>query len=128
MHPSSKVQLSEQLKHMQELGTTMSMLFMTVRTTRDGMLAGVVERELKLDYPRAGFMDFARAGRFLTFCKRNNLNVTKERWGRERVFRASIGFGISKAVELISQCFHEVYGHSGPFALDLQGYGWQPLN
>lgn len=112
---------------MQEHGNTMSMLFMTVKTTTDGMLAGVVDRELKLDYPRAGFWDFARSSRFLAFCHRTNLLVTKECWGKERVYRASIGSDIPKAIEIIPECFEEVYGHSGSFALKLQGYGWQPV-
>jgi hypothetical protein len=125
MHPKSKEELITQLRQMRELGTTLDMLTMTVKTTSHGMIAGVVDRELKLDYPHAGWLDIIRLYRFLSFCRCHNLSVTKERWGRERIYRTSIGTDPVAASSIIDKCFKQVFNHSGPYGLELRHLGWQ---
>ena len=106
----------------------MSMLVITVRGTCDGLMAGIKENGYSLDYPHAGWLDFVRVHRFAAFCRTRGLSLRMERWGKERVSRAAIGSIAVDAVEVIDRCFAAVYHHSGPFDLDLRGFGWQPAS
>jgi hypothetical protein len=126
MHPTSREVLAGHLRDLQDHGTTMNILFMTVRTTSDGLLAGIADSIFKLDYPRAGLLDFRRTNRFVSFCKARGLPLSKQRWGKERIYRASIGTDIDQALELIDECFDWVYDHKGPFAADFRPFGWSP--
>ena len=128
VHPKSKEELIAELRQMREVGTTLSMLVMTVKTTSHGMLAGVVDGDLKLDYPRAGWLDIVSPYRFLSFCHRHNLSVTKERWGKERIYRTSIGTDPITASSIIDKCFEQVFHHSGSYGLELRYFGWQSSN
>ena len=104
----------------------MSMVVMTVRGTHDGLLAGINNKGFSLDYPHGGWLDFVRIHRFTTFCRTSGLSLRTERWGKERVSRAAIGSIAVDALEIIDRCFAAIYYHSGPFDLDLRGFGWQP--
>ena len=126
MNSNARHELIRELTHLQSHGTRMSMLVMTVRTTANGLLAGIEGDVFSLDYPKAGWLDFIRAGRFESFCKERRLLTHRERWGRERVIRAAIGSNPVTAAETIDACFCAVYGESGPFGLELRGFGWQP--
>ena len=128
MHPSSMDSLVEHLQHLVIYGSSSDMLAVTVKTTSDGLLVGVADGELRLDYPQAGWLDFRRAYKFRSFCSTNSLSVTKERWGREIVYRAAIGREPKSAAEAIDHCFATLYGHTGPYALKLQATGWSPSN
>jgi hypothetical protein len=128
MHEIGRGELIAELSHMQQHGTSMSMLVMTVRNTSNGLLAGVVDGVFSLDYPIAGWLDFLRTQRFKSFCKRRGFPARRERWGSERVIRASIGSKVAEAGEAIDACFLAVYGDSGSFGLELRGFGWQPSN
>ena len=99
---------------------------MTVATTSDGMVAGVVDGKLSLDYVRAGWLDFFRSKSFLNFCAKNRLTVDKVDWGRERVYRASLGKDIQGAADMVDRCFAEVFGHGGPFRIEFRPFGWTP--
>jgi hypothetical protein len=126
MNNAARTDLLRELEHIQQHGDHMSMLVITVRGTCDGLMAGIKEREFSLDYPHAGWLDFVRVHRFATFCRTRGLSLRTERWGKERVSRAAIGSIAVDAVEIIDRCFAAVYHHSGPFDLDLRGFGWQP--
>ena len=128
MNESARGDLIGELEHMQQHGSSMSMLVMTVRNTSNGLLAGVADNAFTLDYPTAGWLDFLRARRFRSFCKRRGFVTRREQWGSERVIRASIGSGSAEAAETIDACFAAVYGETGPFGLELRGFGWQPSN
>ena len=121
-------ELINELEHLLENGNDMSMLVMTVRNTSNGLLAGVCDSEICLDYPKSGWLDFLRTNRFLAFCKRNNFTVNKVKWGSERVFRAAIGSNSAIAADVIDSCFNAVYGEAGSFGLKLSGIGWEPSN
>ena len=106
----------------------MSMLFMTVRTTSNGLIATVEDGTFQLVYPIAGWLDFLGANRFKAFCKKRGLATRKDNWGKERVIRAAIGSDAVAAVDEIDACFAAVFGESGGFGLELRGLGWQPSN
>lgn len=126
MNPSARSELIGELEHMQRHGNTMSMLVMTVRNTSNGLIAGITAGVFSLDYPRAGWLDFARARKFASFCKQRGFLMRKEKWGSERVIRAAIGASAADAAESIDACFAAVYGERGAFGLELRGFGWQP--
>jgi hypothetical protein len=128
MNNAARSDLLLALEHMQQHGDHMSMLVITVRGTSDGLLAGIKEKGFSLDYPRVGWLDFVRAHRFASFCRRRGLSLRTERWGKERVSRAAIGSITVDAVQTIDECLTAVYHHSGPFGLELRGFGWQPLS
>jgi len=124
MHPISFDELVEKLTQMREFGNSTMMLFVTVRTTSDGLLAGLNEgRALELQYPRAGIFDFVRVLRFVRFCRRKGLSWQKYRWGRERVYAADVGYDPARAANLFDSCFGSIFGHYGPFAVRLHGIG-----
>lgn len=106
----------------------MSMLIMTVRNTSNGLIAGIVGDVFSLDYPRAGWLDIFRTRSFESFCKQHGFSTRREKWGNERVIRAAIGSRAEDAADTIDACFSAVYGESGPFSLELRGFGWQPSN
>ncbi len=51
--------------------------------------------------------------------------MTRHWWGDVRVSCAVIGTTATEAAHTIAECFANVYGASGAFALRLQGMGWQ---
>jgi hypothetical protein len=126
MNPSARSELIGELEHMQKHGNSLSMLVMTVRTTSNGLTAGINGGVFSLDYPRAGWLDFSRAKRFESFCKQQGFPTHKEKWGKERIIRAAIGSSAIDAAAAIDACFCAVYGESGAFGLQLRGFGWQP--
>lgn len=126
MNPIARSELIGAPEHMQRHGNTLSMLVMTVRNTSNGLIAGISEVVFSLDYPRAGWLDFARTRKFASFCKQRGFLTRKEKWGRERVIRAAIGANAVDAAESIDACFAAVYDERGPFGLELRGFGWQP--
>jgi hypothetical protein len=128
MNESARSDLIVELEHMQQHGSRMSMLVMTVRNTSNGLLAGFAGDAFSLDYPIAGWLDFLRTRRFRSFCEQHGFAARRERWGRERVVRANIGSSAADAAEAIDACFAAVYGESGSFGLELRGFGWQPSN
>jgi hypothetical protein len=125
MNLSARSELIGELEHMQRHGNTLSMLVMTVRNTSNGLIAGITAGVFSLDYPRAGWLDFARARRFVSFCKQRGFLTRQEKWGSERVIRAAIGTNAVDAAEAIDACFCAVYNESGAFGLELRGFGWQ---
>ena len=128
MNESARSELIGELEHLQQHGSRMSMLIMTVRNTSSGLLAGIVGDAFSLDYPIAGWLDFIRTRRFRSFCKQRGFATRRERWGSERVIRAAIGSSAADAAEAIDACFTAVYGERGSFGLELRGFGWQPSN
>lgn len=128
MNESARSELIGELEHMQQHGSSISMLVMTVRNTSNGLLAGVVGNVFSLDYPIAGWLDFARTRRFRSFCKQGGFAIRRERWGRERVIRAGVGSSATRAAEAIDACFTAVYGEQGSFGLELRGFGWRSSN
>jgi hypothetical protein len=125
MNESARSELIGELEHMRQHGSRMSMLVMTVRNTSNGLLAGLADDAFTLNYPVAGWLDFFRTRRFRSFCKRRGFAALRERWGGERVVRACIGSSVAGAVEAIDACFTAVYGDTGPFGLEIRGFGWQ---
>jgi hypothetical protein len=128
MNESARSDLIGELEHMQQHGSRLSMLVMTVRNTSNGLLAGIVGDTFSLDYPIAGWLDILRTRRFRSFCKQRGFDTRRERWGSERVIRAGIGSSVADAAEAIDACFAAVYGENGSFGLELRGFGWQPSN
>jgi hypothetical protein len=126
MNPNARSELIGELEHMQRHGNTLSMLVMTVRNTSNGLIAGIAAGVFSLDYARAGWLDFARARRFVSFCKQRGFLTRQEKWGSERVIRAAIGTDAADAADAIDACFAVVYGERGAFGLALRGFGWQP--
>jgi hypothetical protein len=117
------------LNHLREHGDTMSMLFMTVRTTSDGMVAGVVPGvSLVLDFlhgPRRGLINSFRFGRF---CRGRRLRSSWETWGSEKVSRAFLGMNAELGAASIDECFAAMFGQRGAFAIDFRSFGWQLSN
>lgn len=70
LHSASKTELVENLRGLLERGDSMSMLFMTVRTTSYGLIAGVLPEELVLDFAHGKWRGFFEPSRFRTFCRR----------------------------------------------------------
>jgi hypothetical protein len=128
MNNAARADLLRELEQMLEHGDEMSMLFITVRGTSDGLLVKIKDKQFSINYPRAGWLDFPRVHRFKAFCKRNGLSLRTETWGKERVSRAAVGSSAVDAVRLIDECFAAIYDHSGPFGLQLHGLGWQPAS
>ena len=128
MNSSARSELIRELEHLLEHGTSMSMLVMTVRNTSNGLLAGVNGDVLSLDYVIAGWLDLSRTQRFKSFCRQRGFVIQRVRWGKERVVRAAIGKNVAQAADAIDACFSAVFGESGPFGLELRGFGWQPSN
>jgi hypothetical protein len=128
MNNAARIDLIGQIEHLREHGDRMSMLVVTVRNTSNGLLVGIRNGQISLDYPKAGWLDVARARKFRSFCKASGFATRRETWGKERVLRANIGVDASRAADTIDACFSAVYGESGPFGLDLRGFGWQPSN
>lgn len=128
MNSSARSDLIRELEHLLEHGTSMSMLVMTVRNTSNGLIAGLDGEALSLDYVIAGWLDFPRTRRFKSFCSQRGLLTQRVRWGKERVVRAAIGKNVEQAADAIDACFSAVFDESGPFGLDLRGFGWQPSN
>jgi hypothetical protein len=124
MHPASKSLLSAHLAALRENGTSGSILFMTAVGTSDGLLAGVEDGVLQLDYPRAGIFDFRRVFRFRQYCATYGYRIRTERWGKELIYRAGIGSAPIVAADAIDGCFTAVYGKRGPFALEFRPVGW----
>ncbi len=129
MHSASKAELVAHLNRLREHGDTMSMLFMTVRTTSDGMVAGVIPGvSLVLDFahgPRRGLID---SFRFSRFCRNLRLRSSWETWGKEKVSRAFLGMDAELGAASIDDCFAAMFGHRGAFAIDFRPFGWQPSN
>ena len=128
MNSSARSDLVRELEHLRQHGTSMSMLVITVRNTSNGLLAGICGNMLSLDYPVAGWLDFVRTRNFKSFCNQRGFVTRKERWGKERVIRATIGSNVEQVADAIDACFEAVYGESGAFGLELRGFGWQPSN
>jgi len=126
MNSAARSDLTEHLEHLKEHGNSMSMLFITVRNTSNGLLAGITDEGLSLDYAKAGWMDLSRTSRFKSFCKSRGFALRSVKWGKNRVFRANIGLDVGRAVNVIDECFNVVYGEAGSFGLELRGFGWQP--
>jgi len=121
--------LTEKLSAMRESGTTMSMLFVTVAGTSDGLIAGLgPSGSLQLQYVRAGLWDIARVGRFKSFCRANELAWKKLQWESEHVFSADVGADPELAADLFDRCIVAVYGHREPYAIELRGMDWQPTS
>lgn len=128
MNSTARSELIAQLDHLLNHGDSMSMLVITVRNTSNGILAGLRNDSISLDYPKAGWLDIVRTRRFKTFCKSRGFEMQRARWGKERVIRANIGSDSGRAADTVDACFNVVYDESGPFALELRGFGWQPSN
>jgi len=128
MNSGARSDLVRELEHLLQHGTSMSMLVMTVRNTSNGLLAGISDNVLSLDYPIAGWLDFVRTRNFKSFCTQRGFVTRKVRWGKERVIRTAIGSNVEQAADTICACFGAVYGESGAFGLELRGFGWQPSN
>ncbi len=129
MHPSSRDELVENLTHLREHGNNVTLLFVTVQTTSDGLIAGVDEKgSLQLHYPQGGLFDFRRVRSFLSFCRSSGLSWRKQRWGKERMYSTDLGYDPDRGAELFDCCFATVYGHSGSYAVKFMGIGWQPSN
>lgn len=126
MNNAARSELIRQLEHMKHHGSRMSMLVMTVRNTSNGLLAGLNGETLSLDYPKAGWLDVARACKFKVYCKSQGYPISLGKWGKERVIRACVGSDISHAADAIDGCFEAVYAESGAFGLELRGLDWQP--
>jgi hypothetical protein len=106
----------------------MSMLFMTVRTTSCGLIAGVVQEGLVLDFAHGTWRGFFEPRRFRIFCEAHQLKLTKETWGREKVSRAYLGTDPTRAAKIIDACFDHMFNQRGPYAVDYRYVGWQPPN
>lgn len=128
MNGAARTELIGKLEHLKEHGDRMSMLVITVRSTSNGLLAGITAEGLSLDYPKAGWLDFVRSNRFTSFCKSQGFAMQRVMWGKERVIRANIGSDLSRAADAIDACFNAVYNETGPFSLEFRGFGWQPSN
>jgi hypothetical protein len=129
VHPVSRDKPIEQLNHLRSHAGPSSILFVTVDTTSDGLLAGATAAgDFRLDYVQAGWFDFVRLWRYLSFCKSRKLPVLRERWGNETIFRAQIGQDVGNAADYFDACFRSVYGHAGPYAVTFLGVGWQSPN
>ncbi|GFE79979.1 hypothetical protein GCM10011487_19790 [Steroidobacter agaridevorans] len=124
MHEVSRRELIGELAYMQQHGTSLSMLIITVRNTSNGLLAGIVGGVFSLDYPIAGWLDFRRTQRFNAFCKRQGFSTCRQKWGSERVIRAEIGMNPASAADAIDACFSAVFMESGSFGLVLRQFGW----
>jgi len=113
MNSAARSELIKQLEHLKENGDRMSMLVMTVRNTSNGLLAGITDEGLSLDYPKAGWLDFARSNRFKSFCKSHGFAIKRIKWGKERVIRANIGTDIGRAADAIDACFNALREENG---------------
>jgi hypothetical protein len=102
------------------------MLYITVRTTSDGLIAGVGDgRQIVMQYPRAGIFDFVRTRLFARFCSAKGLECIQLKWGRERILSAPLGSDPASAADVIDECIGAVFAHDGPFAVDLNGFDWK---
>lgn len=128
MNSTARSELIVQLDHLLEHGDSMSMLVINVRNTSNGILAGLKDGEISLDYPKTGWLDIVRTRRFKAFCRDRGYNTQSVSWGKERIVRANIGTDSSRAADTIEACIGAVYGETGPFGLELRGFGWQPSN
>ncbi|NVJ61913.1 MAG: hypothetical protein HWE27_16095 [Gammaproteobacteria bacterium] len=106
----------------------MSMLVITVRNTSNGILIGLSDGEISLDYRKAGWLDIVRTRKFKSFCKDGGYQTQRVLWGKERIIRAKIGTESSQAADAIDACFASVFGETGSFSLELRGFGWRPSN
>jgi hypothetical protein len=125
MNLEARAELLRALDYLQQHGSPSSMLVMTVRTTSNGLLAGIEDGEFRLDYARAGWLDVIRTHRFASFCRTKGITVCRVRWGKERISRAAIGRVPSAAADVIDGCFAAVYGETGPFGLELRTFDWR---
>jgi hypothetical protein len=128
VHSASRAELIENLGALLERGNSMSMLFMTVRSTSCGMIASVVPEELVLDIAHGTWRGFFEPRRFRNFCGTQQLKCSKETWGREKVSRAYLGRDPSRAAKIIDACFGHMFNQRGSFAIDFRYVGWQRSN
>jgi hypothetical protein len=99
---------------------------MTVRETPYILVVTLKDGAFSLDYPHTGWLDVIRAHRFASFCRRRGFPVRKEMWGKGCTSCALIGSAATDAAQTIGECFSTVYRVSGPFGVNLQGFGWRP--
>jgi hypothetical protein len=128
MNHSARTDLIRELEYLQQHGTAMSMLFVTARSTSCGLVAGINDTTFTLDYVLSGWLDLLGPRRFKSVCEGRGLPTERQRWGKERVVRASIGSDPTKAADIIDACFGAVFGISGSFGLLLSGFGRRPSN
>ena len=125
MHAASRTELIDFLGALRDRSDRMSMLFMTVRTTNHGMIAGVVPNSLALDYVHGPSRSMIESIRFGLFCRSRKLRSTWETWGKEKVSRGFLGTDLERAADTIDACFNRMFGHSGPYAIDFRPFGWR---
>ena len=128
MHATSRAELVEYLGALRDRGDVMSMLFMTVRASNHGMIAGVAAGGLALDYLHGPSRSLIESIRFGIFCRSRKLRSVWETWGEEKVSRGFLGTNVESAADTIDACFGRMFGHRGPFAVDFRPFGWQPSN
>jgi hypothetical protein len=129
VHSASKAELVGYLEALRERGDAMSMLFMTVRTTSHGMIAGVIPgRSLVLDYVHGPWRSLRDSIRFSLFCRSRKLQSTWETWGKEKVSRCLLGQDSENAADTIDACFDRMFDQRGPYAIDFRPFGWRSSN
>jgi len=126
MNNDARVKLILELEHLLRHKPAMGALFMTVRETPYMLVVTQKDGMVSLGYPHMGWLDVVRAHRFASFCQARGFRVRKELWWKTRMSCALIGAGATDAAQTIAECFSSVYRVSGPFGVNLQGFGWQP--
>lgn len=128
VHSESRAELVGYLSALRERGNDLSMLFMTVRTTNHGMIAGVVPGSLVLDLVHGPSRSLVASLRFSLFCRGRGLRSSWEAWGSEKVSRGFLGLDVASAADTIDACFERMFGDSGPYAVDFRAFGWKPAD
>jgi hypothetical protein len=124
VHVETIAELAEALERLLKHGDGASMLVVTVATTSDGMICTLDEGSISLNFLSAGWL--SRANRlFKRFGRGLGGEVSSAKWGKNNVLRLRLGSDPKSAVSLIDQCFDKVWGHRGPYKLDVRGFGWK---
>jgi len=100
------------------------MLIMTVATTSNGMICTLDQGKVSLNFPYDGWLSRGNS-LFKRFGRDHSRKVTKVRWGKEKMLQLPLGTDPTAAAEIIDRCFQTLWGHVGPYKLELRGFGWK---
>jgi len=81
-----------------------------------------------LDFNKYGFLGHLRYLKFMKFCQKRGLEVTKEIWGKEKMFRAKYKLNEVEFIKVIKEYFFEVHGVENDQKIYIQYFGWSPPN
>ena len=117
--------LAHELTRLLDVGTTASIVRVTIEGTTNDVYFGLREGQLHLDYWAPGLRGLWYRWRFKCVAAKSGLRVTMEQWGTKRVARVATGSKPHEVAGLAKHFLHELYGAKpGTFLLTIQPWGY----